>query len=147
MNARLTLKGFSCCALLFAAGCGDGGDQANDKSSMEEEMAKFHWEGTFAEREAAFMETFDGNSTILLLRDSLAPFTGSITSHGLEGELRVFRYKEGRRHGLCVLRDKSGGRTEANYWEGVEHGSFVIFGRNGGERFRWRYENGRKVRE
>jgi len=131
---------------LFFAGC--GGDGGHDGESPESgESSNDYWEGTFAEVESTFLDIPDGNVTVLRSRDSMQPFSGTLSSQGPDGEQNVFRYKEGKRHGLCVMRDKSGGRTEANYRDGALHGNFVIFGRDGSERFRWRYDNGSKIRD
>ena len=130
---------------LFFAGC--GGNGVNDDESPESwESSNDYWEGTFAEVESTFVDIPDGNGTVLRLRDSMQAFSGTLSSLGPDGEQNVFRYKEGKRHGLCVMQDKSGGRTEANYRDGVLHGNFAIFGRDGSERFRWRYDSGRKIR-
>ena len=142
---RPLLIAFSLLALLFA-GCGEDAEKGGG-SPESGKTNKNYWEGTFAEREATFLENLDGNVTVLRFRDGVEVFSGTLTSHGPEGEQRVFRYKEGKKHGLCVMRDKSGGRTEANYRDGVVHGTFVIFGRDGAERFRWRYDDGRKIRD
>ena len=135
-------------ALLFAfalGGCGDEEEQG--AVPVRGESLQRAWAGTFAEREATFVEVTDGNVTIVRFRENNKLFTGMMTSHGPEGEQRISRFREGKKNGLCVIRDKSGGRTESNYRDGLEHGVFVIFGRDGVERFRWRYENGKKIRE
>ena len=144
MNSRLPFS-----MVLFLAfvlgGCGDGEEQGDDPARRE--SVQRTWEGTFADRKTTFMEMVEANATIVRFRENKEPFTGTMISHGPEGESRVFRYREGKKHGLCVIRDKSGGRTETNYRDGVEHGLHAMFGRDGTERFRWRYENGKKVKE
>ncbi|MBG30377.1 MAG: hypothetical protein CMI31_10315 [Opitutae bacterium] len=131
----------------FSVGC--GGDENTGGAQPESgKISNNYWEGTFAELDSTFVDDVsDGNVTVLRLRDSMQAFSGTLSSQGPDGEQNVFRYKEGKAHGLCVMRDKSGGRTEANYRDGVLHGNFVIFGRDGSERFRWRYDNGRKIRD
>ena len=131
---RPLLIAFSLLALLFA-GCGEDAEQGG--GSLESgKTNKNYWEGTFAEREATFLEGLDGNVTVLRFRDGVEVFSGTLTSHGPEGEQRGFRYKEGKKHGLCIIRDQKGGRTETNYLHGVQHGLQVLFSRNGEERFR-----------
>ena len=142
---RPLLIAFSLLAFLFA-GCGEDAEKGGGPPESGN-TNQCYWEGTFAESGATFLEGLDGNVTVLRFRDGMEAFSGTLTSHGSEGEQRVFRYKEGKQHGLCVMRDKSGGRTEANYRDGVVHGTFVIFGRDGTERWRWRYENGKKLKE
>ena len=131
---------------LFCVGCGGDGNTGDDPPESRKTTNNY-WEGTFAEVESTFVDVVDGNLTVLRLRDSMQAFSGTLSSQGPDGEQNVFRYKEGKRHGLCVMRDKSGGRTEANYRDGALHGNFVIFGRDGSERFRWRYDNGSKIRD
>ena len=138
----------SAMALLFAfflGGCGDEEEQV--EVPLQRESLQRTWEGTFAEREATFVEVLEGNVTTVRFRENKAPFAGTMTSHGPDGEDRISRFREGKKHGLCVIRDKNGGRTETNYRDGLEHGLLVIFGRDGSERFRWRYDNGRKIKE
>ncbi len=146
MSSILLLPWFLFLAL-FLAGCGEEGGQVEDSDPSRMDSAHSVWEGTFADYETTFAETVEGNATILCFRENNEPFTGTMTSHGPEGEHRVFRYREGKKHGLCIIRDKLGGRTETNYRDDVEHGLHAMFGRDGTQRFRWRYENGKKVKE
>ena len=141
-----------CMTFLFT-GCDDGGElsesrnngAAKGKGNIANKHAVSAWNGTFAQSKDYFIENRDGNATVLRVRDGNETFTGKVTMHGPNGEQRVFRYREGRKHGLCIIRDKAGARTETNYLHGIEHGLHVQFGRDGKERFRWRYENGRRI--
>ncbi|MFP6855174.1 MAG: hypothetical protein VB980_05265 [Opitutales bacterium] len=143
MKAKLW---FGCVVLLglFLAGCG-GNEEGGEE--LEQKELSSDWNGTFAQRESIFFESLEGNSKGLYFRESKEPFSGKITSHGSDGELHVFRYRNGLKHGLCIIVDKAGARTETNYHDGVEHGLHVMFGRDGVERFRWRYENGKMIKK
>ena len=131
-----------CMGLLFS-GCDEGVEEGSPRNNQ----AANDWNGTLAEKEEIFIENVEGNVTVLRIRDGNKPFTGKVTIHGSNGEQRVFRYREGKKHGLCTIRDTAGARTETNYLHGVEHGLHVQFGRDGKERFRWRYVNGKMTQE
>ena len=129
-----------CMALLFS-GCDEGveeGEAPNNQPAND-------WNGTFAQSKEFFIENVEGNATVLRVRDGNIPFTGRVTTHWPNGKQHVYRYREGKKHGLCTLRDKAGARTETNYLHGVEHGLHVQFGRDGKKRFEWRYVNGRLI--
>ena len=129
--------------VLVLAGCGgeeDGNDPSGQPSSAD-------WNGTFSERDTTFTEVVEDRLAVLRWRENNETFSGKLTSHGVAGERRVFRYLDGKKHGLCIMVDQAGARTETNYREGLEHGSHVMFGRDGKERFRWRYDNGKMMKE
>lgn len=130
--------------VVLYSGCSEL-DEGSEKPLRQQ--LKTDWNGTVAQRETIFFEGREGKVVLLRYRSNEEPFTGKITAHGPEGEERVFRYRAGKKHGLCIIKDRSGGRTETNYLDGLEHGLHIMFGRHGNERFRWRYENGKKVSE
>ena len=143
MKAKLSF-GFIVLLALFLGGCGgneEGGEDLDPKELSSD------WNGTFGQRESIFFESLEGNLKALYFRQSKESFSGKLTSHGPDGELHVFRYRNGLKHGLCIIVDKAGARTETNYLEGLEHGLHVMFGRGGVERFRWRYENGKMIKK
>ena len=143
MNTLLP-KALFLSVLTLYGGCSES-DDGSEKPVQQQ--LKTQWNGTVAQRESTFFKSREGGVELLLYRATEEPFTGKTTTHGPEGEERVFRYRQGKKHGLCIIKDKSGGRTETNYRDGIEHGMHIMFGRNGNERFRWRYENGEKVND
>mgnify|MGYP000072955152 FL=1 len=129
---------------LLLVGCGD--EEKSGVGPSQNELL-VDWNGTFAERAAIFVETVEDNMTIVRFRENKETFTGKMTAHGFGLEKKIYRYRNGKKHGLGIEVDKAGGRVETNYRDGVEHGLQVMFSRTGMERFRWRYDNGKKIKE
>jgi len=143
MKASLSAKALVLSLLLV--GCSDEEKSIDAPASNEDSV---DWNGTFTEREAFFVEVLEDNLRVVRYRENNETFSGKITSHGFGEEKRIYRYRDGKKHGLCIEVDEAGGRVETSYRHGLEHGLQVIFGRKDGkERFRWRYENGKKVKE
>lgn len=133
---------FGAFSLLLAAGCGDGGESGEDAPGIP----SGEWKGG----SGAFAETFEvrreNGVGKLYAKGGKKPFTGKVERRQANGERWEENYRDGLKDGPGVKYAADGARTEATYSNGVLHGPMILYDRQGRERSRWNYVEGRLVR-
>ena len=124
---------FICVTLLVS--CGE------DKIEQPKEIPS-EWKGQEVDFRKEFLIESDENLTILLHRESAAPFAGQLERNGTKLNT-IQNFEDGRLNGVSIKKSKDGSWVEANYKNGQLHGEMIFFGKNGNKRSVLRYENGK----
>ena len=99
------------------------------------------WIGKEEDFQKEFIVEPDDNISILLHRESSAPFAGKLERNG--SKLNTIQtFNDGRLNGKSIKKSKDGSWVEANYLDGRLHGDMIFYGKNGKVRSILRYEQG-----
>ena len=112
-----------------------------DKIEQPKEIPS-EWKGQEEDFRKEFLIESDENLTILLHRESAAPFAGKLERNGTKLKT-IQTFEDGRLNGVSIKKSKDGSWVEANYKNGQLHGEMIFFGKNGNKRSVLRYENGK----
>ena len=126
---------FICVTLLVS--CGE--DEIEQSKEIPSE-----WKGQEEDFIKEFLIESDENLTILLHRESAAPFAGQLERNGTKLNT-IQNFEDGRLNGVSIKKSKDGSWVEANYKNGQLHGEMIFFRKNGNKRSVLRYENGKLV--
>ena len=129
-------------SLLFLAGCGDNFEPEKETPAIP----SGEWRGG----SEAFAETFelrpDMDVRRLYAKGGREPFSGKVERRQANGERWEENYRDGLKEGVEIKYSADGARTEASYLKGALHGPMVMYDRQGRERIRMHYEEGRMVK-